>query len=1067
PLAPEAVPEALKPWVPWVLHGLDDLGCPALFSDPRARRCAWPSAVELVLEDSGGTFEQSWAVYREVNVALPGDRQHWPQEVKLDAERTAVGERDGRPVLRLGLGNHRISGRFQWDRVPDSLTLPPDTGRVGLRVKGETMALPDLRPDGRIWLKTEDAGEAADRLDIQVFRRLTDEIPVEIKTRLQLDVSGQERELAFSGALLPDTIPLSVESPLPARIEPGGALRLKVRPGRWVVEVLARTPDDTTTFTLAEPKDPWPKQEVWVFDARNHLRLVEVEGVPAVDPSQTTLPDTWKGLPAYRVSPGDTLTLRLVRRGDPEPEPDRLILARDLWLDFDGTGYTVADAITGTMTRGWRLTAGERLALGRVAQDGVPQLITTLPGSRRPGVEVRRGTLNLDARSRLEGALRSPPAVGWDHDFQGLSATLHLPPGWRLLAASGMDDATATWLMRWTLLDLFLVLLAGIAIGRLWGPASGLLGLVALCLIWQEPAAPTTIWLHLCAATALVRVLPEGRWSSLARAYRFGAFGVLAVIALPFMVDQVRLALYPQLERSGPAPLAGMLGGLQTPGEVSGETTADLDMGRVSRERMFAKSRAPDQEPMAPPATPAAPAAEQAPATADKMEQLPSKAATLTDETDPKAKVQTGPGLPEWRWTEVALTWRGPVVRDQALSLMLIPPWGHLLMNLCGAVLLALLAARMWQFRGVRRDGTGGMSSGITPALGILSLACLGLPCDGAHADFPDPKLLETLKERLTAPPDCRTSCAQIARAAIQLTPTLVAVRLEIHIDSDGSVAVPLPVNAQEWMPSEVLLDEGGAPLFRAPDGGLWVRLDTGRHDVLVAGRPPPRTRLTLPLPLRPHRVEMRAEGWAVEGVREDGVPEGQLQFTRLRGGAELPDLEPGALPSFARVDRLLHLGLNWRVDTEVRRLSPLGQVLVLEVPLLPGESVTTEGVRVRDGKVLVSLAANADRTWWGSVITDKRPELILVAPKTLAWTERWRADVSPIWHLNTRGLAVVHHQDPNGRWLPEWRPWPGEALTLIVSRPGAIEGPTLTLKASRLAAEIGQRATDSTLRLA
>ncbi|MCA1853087.1 MAG: hypothetical protein LC647_12020, partial [Beggiatoa sp.] len=43
PLAPEAVPEPLKPWVPWVLHGLDDLGCPALFSDPRARRCAWPS----------------------------------------------------------------------------------------------------------------------------------------------------------------------------------------------------------------------------------------------------------------------------------------------------------------------------------------------------------------------------------------------------------------------------------------------------------------------------------------------------------------------------------------------------------------------------------------------------------------------------------------------------------------------------------------------------------------------------------------------------------------------------------------------------------------------------------------------------------------------------------------------------------------------------------------------------------------------------------------------------------------------------------------------------------------
>ena len=53
---------------------------------------------------------------------------------------------------------------------------------------------------------------------------------------------------------------------------------------------------------------------------------------------------------------------------------------------------------------------------------------------------------------------------------------------------------------------------------------------------------------------------------------------------------------------------------------------------------------------------------------------------------------------------------------------MLIPPWGHLLMNLTGVVLLALLAARMWQLRRARRDGTGGMSGAMTPALVILSL---------------------------------------------------------------------------------------------------------------------------------------------------------------------------------------------------------------------------------------------------------------------------------------------------------------------------------------------------------
>jgi hypothetical protein len=135
----------------------------------------------------------------------------------------------------------------------------------------------------------------------------------------------------------------------------------------------------------------------------------------------------------------------------------------------------------------------------------------------------------------------------------------------------------------------------------------------------------------------------------------------------------------------------------------------------------------------------------------------------------------------------------------------------------------------------------------------------------------------------------------------------------------------------------------------------------------------PHRARLTLPLPLRPHRVEVRAEGWAVEGVREDGAPEGQLQFTRLGTGAQLPDLETGALPGFARVDRLLRLGLDWRVDTEVRRLSPLGQALVLKVsthPLLsecPVRRLAYDPPWVRSATVSITPCAKASSPRWNA----------------------------------------------------------------------------------------------------
>src|SRR3989441_4382869 len=77
---------------------------------------------------------------------------------------------------------------------------------------------------------------------------------------------------------------------------------------------MIRRPPRSTLFpytTLFRSDGAWPAQEVWVFDARPHLRLVEVEGVTAVDPQQTTLPDEWKPLPAYLMQRSEEHTSEL------------------------------------------------------------------------------------------------------------------------------------------------------------------------------------------------------------------------------------------------------------------------------------------------------------------------------------------------------------------------------------------------------------------------------------------------------------------------------------------------------------------------------------------------------------------------------------------------------------------------------------------------------------------------------------------------------------------------------------------------------------------------------------
>ena len=163
-----------------------------------------------------------------------------------------------------------------------------------------------------------------------------------------------------------------------------------------------------------------------------------------------------------------------------------------------------------------------------------------------------------------------------------------------------------------------------------------------------------------------------------------------------------------------------------------------------------------------------------------------------------------------------------------------------------------------------------------------------------------------------------------------------------------------------------------------------------GRQQIILAG-PLPRARsLQLPLLLRPHRVEVQANGWRVEGIHENGVVDAQLQFSRITSetGKQPLELEPTALPPFVRVERTLHLGLDWRVETRIRRLSPAESAVVIEVPLLAGESVTTADIRVVNSKVLVNMPPGEEVAFlWGSVL-EKRPEIELTAPDTTAWIE-------------------------------------------------------------------------------
>src|SRR4029453_18907462 len=61
-------------------------------------------------------------------------------------------------------------------------------------------------------------------------------------------------------------------------------------------------------------------------------------------------------------------------------------------------------------------------------------------------------------------------------------------------------------------------------------------------------------------------------------------------------------------------------------------------------------------------------------------------------EQDPKAVLQTGPGVPGWGWRSYALTWSGPVGRDHTMRLLLASPGLNRLLTLLRLAALAPLA---------------------------------------------------------------------------------------------------------------------------------------------------------------------------------------------------------------------------------------------------------------------------------------------------------------------------------------------------------------------------------------
>ncbi len=201
PIPSERIPDSLKPWVGWVLHGHEQELCPFLTGSGEAQ-CVWPGRLALDFGEREGRFTQTWILYADSRVPLPGEERLWPQEVQVDGRPAAALEEQGSPVLALPAGTHTVSGTFHWDVLPASLPVPARTALVAVTLRGIPVPFPERDAAGRLFLAPRRGAVATpveeDRMEVAVVRRITDEVPLRVDTRIELSVSGRPREVVLA-----------------------------------------------------------------------------------------------------------------------------------------------------------------------------------------------------------------------------------------------------------------------------------------------------------------------------------------------------------------------------------------------------------------------------------------------------------------------------------------------------------------------------------------------------------------------------------------------------------------------------------------------------------------------------------------------------------------------------------------------------------------------------------------------------------------------------------------------------------------------------------------------------
>jgi len=813
------LPKNLQDWTVWVLDNDKEKDCPINYSTSK-RVCSYPTQIEVRINNYGLNFKMMVAVFKkEQKIELPHVYQNWVKDVLVDGKEVAVLG-SSKATVFLEEGEHMIEGTFMWKEAPKYLQLSSNMALVTLYKNTKKINKPKIDAEGRLWLsQNQEASSKKGTLSVSIYRKLIDGHPLRMQTNLHFRVSGKMRSVVLDAIVLDGFSPSGISGNLDAKITKEKKLEVQVKAGEWILNVDSFSPRNLVKFSVLKHTFNYANQETLSLQTDASYRSIELINAQSIDPSQTNIPKSWKYLPLYLLEEQKSLILKELYKSAKQQQKNEFTLKRELWLDFDGKGYSIQDDIGANISKVKRLESSEILALGSVSINGKPMLINTLKNSQKKGVELRAENMKIEASSRYEKSLSLVPANAWSEEFDKVSLYLNLPPGWRVFASFGSDAQSAkSWIKAWNLMDIFLVLLLSIAIYQLFGLKWAVPATLFLLISWHEEGASTMIWLWILVLVALIRVLGEGKMKKVLQLV-FALSSIVVILnVLQFSVYKIRTTLYPQLEK--------------VPYVSSYMSEKENAVIRNVNEEMY------EMDMSSMPSMKSMPMKEASYGREKNIRMQQKKQILLQNKIDPNALVQTGEGTPTWKWNHHSFFWQSSVGVDDTLEIWFITPFMTKVLNILSVVGMLFL---LWMFlqsfiqSSLKDLKEKFLNKQALKIMLFLPLLLMWMPQNMEASEIPSTELLQQLKEKLLIQPACLPHCASIEQMEIFVEDDKLFVNMNISAGLD--VSVPILGSRNTWLPENVSINDSNKSYLQLDaQGDLWVMLRKGIHKVSMSG---------------------------------------------------------------------------------------------------------------------------------------------------------------------------------------------------------------------------------------